>query len=124
MMRNKSLGLIHLMIAVGTIFFCTLRGQVLYEQPEIIPYRFVPAYDNYCWVDVEIVEPISIQNLVGIHKYEITEIIKERIGFELVNPMEQSQIFSIDDKLYYLVKLPYDVTSPDWYDKATKYGER
>ena len=79
MMRNKSLGLIHLIVAVGTIFFCTLRGQVLYEQPEIIPYRFVPAFDNYCWVDVEIIEPVSIQNLVGIHKYETTEIIKERI---------------------------------------------
>ena len=98
-----------------------LDGQELQSRPELIPYRFVPAGDYSCWVDIEIVEPISIQVLVGIHKYEVIEIIKERVGFELVNPMEQSQLFSIDDKLYYLVKLPYDYSS-HWVDRGTKYG--
>lgn len=98
-----------------------LDGQEIQKRPEIIPYRFVPAGDLSCWVDIEIVEPVSIQALVGIHKEEVIEIIKERVGFELVNPMEQSQLFSIDDKLYYLVKLPYDYSS-HWVDRGTKYG--
>jgi len=98
-----------------------LDGQEIQKRPEIIPYRFVPAGDLSCWVDIEIVEPVSIQALIGIHKEEVIEIIKERVGFELVNPMEQSQLFSIDDKLYYLVKLPYDYSS-HWVDRGTKYG--
>ena len=98
-----------------------LDGQEIQKRPEIIPYRFIPAGDLSCWVDIEIVEPVSIQALVGIHKEEVIEIIKERVGFELVNPMEQSQLFSIDDKLYYLVKLPYDYSS-HWVDRGTKYG--
>ena len=98
-----------------------LDGQEIQKRPEIIPYRFIPAGDLSCWVDIEIVEPVSIQALIGIHKDEVIEIIKERVGFELVNPMEQSQLFSIDDKLYYLVKLPYDYSS-HWVDRGTKYG--
>jgi|TARA_B100000035_G_C20820269_1_gene473918 hypothetical protein len=98
-----------------------LDGQEIQKRPEIIPYRFIPAGDLSCWVDIEIVEPVSIQALIGIHKEEVIEIIKERVGFELVNPMEQSQLFSIDDKLYYLVKLPYDYSS-HWVDRGTKYG--
>ena len=100
-----------------------LDGQEIQKGPEIIPYRFVPAGDLSCWVDIEIVEPVSIQALIGIHKEEVIEIIKERVGFELVNPMEQSQLFSIDDKLYYLVKLPYDYSS-HWVDRGTKYGRK
>lgn len=100
-----------------------LDGQEIQKRPEIIPYRFVPAGDLSCWVDIEIVEPVSIQALIGIHKEEVIEIIKERVGFELVNPMEQSQLFSIDDKLYYLVKLPYDYSS-HWVDRGTKYGRK
>ena len=100
-----------------------LDGQEIQKRPEIIPYRFVPAGDLSCWVDIEIVEPVSIQALIGIHKEEVIEIIKERVGFELVNPMEQSQLFSIDDKLFYLVKLPYDYSS-HWVDRGTKYGRK
>ena len=100
-----------------------LDGQEIQKRPEIIPYRFIPAGDLSCWVDIEIVEPVSIQALIGIHKDEVIEIIKERVGFELVNPMEQSQLFSIDDKLYYLVKLPYDYSS-HWVDRGTKYGRK
>mgnify|MGYP001242568902 FL=1 len=100
-----------------------LDGQEIQKRPEIIPYRFIPAGDLSCWVDIEIVEPVSIQALIGIHKEEVIEIIKERVGFELVNPMEQSQLFSIDDKLYYLVKLPYDYSS-HWVDRGTKYGRK
>ena len=100
-----------------------LDGQEIQKRPEIIPYRFVPAGDLSCWVDIEIVEPVSIQALIGIHKEEVIEIIKERVGFELVNPMEQSHLFSIDDKLYYLVKLPYDYSS-HWVDRGTKYGRK
>jgi hypothetical protein len=99
-----------------------LGGQEVHYKPEIVPYRFVPAYDDYCWVDIEIIEPLTIQNMVGIQKTEVMEILKERVGFELVNPMEKSQIFSIDDKLYYLVRLPYDYGTPDWVDRDTKWN--
>ena len=34
-----------------------LDGQEIQKRPEIIPYRFIPAGDLSCWVDIEIVEP-------------------------------------------------------------------
>ena len=117
-MKKLNFSVIHIILVLLVFLYEAISAQ----QPlEIIPYRFVPAGDLSCWVDIEIVEPVSIQALIGIHKEEVIEIIKERVGFELVNPMEQSQLFSIDDKLYYLVKLPYDYSS-HWVDRGTKYG--
>jgi hypothetical protein len=113
--------LLGFLVLIFVLVWNKLDGQEIQKRPELIPYRFVPAGDYTCWVDIQIVEPVSIQELVGIHKDEVIEIIKERVGFELVNPMEQSQLFSIDDKLYYLVKLPYDYSS-HWVDRGTKYG--
>tara|TARA_Y100001973_G_C5198016_1_gene335649 strand:- start:1187 stop:1597 length:411 start_codon:yes stop_codon:yes gene_type:complete len=125
---TKSLLLTHIPKILGFLILTfilvwnRLGGQEVYDKPEIVPYRFVPAYDDYCWVDIEIIEPLTIQNMVGIQKTEVIEILKERVGFELVNPMEKSQIFSIDDKLYYLVRLPYDYGTPDWVDRDTKWN--
>jgi hypothetical protein len=49
--------------------------------------------------------------------------LKERAAYEEINPMERSQIFSIDDKTYYLVRIPYTFDSSSWIDKDTKYGK-
>ena len=46
----------------------------------------------------------------------------ERAAYEEINPMERSQIFSIDNKTYYLVRIPYNFESSNSINKDTKYG--
>ena len=56
-MKNTNLSLVHLAIAIVTLMFSMLKGQVLLtEKPEIIPYRLVPSWDVYCQIKIEIVE--------------------------------------------------------------------
>jgi len=50
------------------------------------------------------------------------DILMERAAYEEINPMERSQIFSIDNKTYYLVRLPYNYESSSWVDRDTKYS--
>ena len=99
-----------------------LKGQ---QRPEIVPYRLVPSsdYGYGCWLEIEIVEPVKAQNTYLIHREEVIDIVKERAAYEEINPMERSQIFSIDDKTYYLVRIPYTFDSSSWIDKDTKYGK-
>ena len=99
-----------------------LRGQQL---PEIVPYRLVPSQDyGYgCWLEIEIIEPVKTKYTYQIQREEVMEILMERAAFEEINPMERSQIFSIDNKTYYLVRLPYNFESSSWLDRDTKYGK-
>lgn len=104
-----------------TLIVCgsSLRGQQL---PEIVPYRLVPSQDYGCWLEIEIVEPVKSQNTYLLHREEVIDILKERAVYEEINPMERSQIFSIDDKTYYLVRIPYTFDSSSWTSRNTKYG--
>ena len=47
-----------------------------------------------------------------IYEDEFIEVIKERVVFETTNPFAQNEIFSIDGKQYYLLRVPY--TGVSW----------
>jgi hypothetical protein len=47
-----------------------------------------------------------------VYSYEVEEIIIERIVFETTNPFSQGDIFIIDDKYYFLLRIPY--TGVQW----------
>ena len=56
--------------------------------------------------------------MVQIHREETLEIIYERINFETVNPNQSNQIFCIDQRSYYLIRIPY--TGTIWNERETK----
>jgi len=90
-----------------------LALSLLYNQelPEMVPYRLVPIDynpDELLELEVEIIEPLSADGLVKVHKEETLEILYERINFEIINPEMRNEMFKIDDKLYYLIRLPYN----------------
>ena len=108
-MKKINLSLIHILIVAGTLFLCIskLNGQ---ERPEMIPYRLVPMDydpDEILELEIELIHPYQIQTLVEVHKQETVEIIYERIGYEIINPESRNEIFKIDGKLYYLIRIPY-----------------
>ena len=92
-----------------------LEGQ---DKPEMIPYRIIPIdyLPGDCRLEfgVEMIQPYQIENLVEVHKEETLEIIYERIAYEMVNPNHTNQIFKIDGKLYFLIRVPY--TGTMWND--------
>ena len=110
---------------VGTIVFLgwidLVWGQ---ELPEIVPYRLVPSQDYGCWLEIEIVEPVNTQYTYQTHREEILEILMERAAYEEINPMERSQMFSIDGKTYYLVRIPYNFENSSWTNRNTTYSDR
>ena len=100
-----------------------LNGQIVKLLPEIVPYRLVPSGDNFCHMEIEIVQPQSFIHMLEIQKDETIEILKERAAHEMIQPHEQGTVFSIDDKDYIMFRLPFDVTYSEWYGRDTKYGE-
>ena len=111
-MKKYTLSLIHLIIVVVTFI---LSGLLAQERPEMIPYRLVPGdgvYNCRLEFEVEIINPYQVENLVQVHREETIEIIYERIYFEVLHPNYQNKIFKIDDKLYYLIRVPY--TGVEW----------
>ena len=111
-MKKYTLSLIHLIIVVVTFI---LSGLLAQERPEMIPYRLVPGdgvYNCRLEFEVEIINPYQVENLVEVHREETIEIIYERIYFEVLHPNYQNEIFKIDDKLYYLIRVPY--TGVEW----------
>ena len=111
-MKKYTLSLIHLIIVVVTFI---LSGLLAQERPEMIPYRLVPGdgvYNCRLEFEVEIINPYQVENLVQVHREETIDIIYERIYFEVLHPDYQNDIFKIDDKLYYLIRVPY--TGVEW----------
>ena len=112
-MSRYKLSFIHFIIALLAFVFGTnINGQV---KPEMIPYRLVPGDGIYDWrleFEVELIQPYQVENLVEVHKHETLDIIYERISFEIIHPQYQNQIFKIDGKFYYLIRIPY--TGVSW----------
>ena len=113
-MKKFSLSTIHLLIALIALIFgvSKLNGQ---ERPEMIPYRLVPSDphpDHLLEMEIEIIQPYTVESLISVHKQETMNIIYERIEFETINPDGRNQIFKIDGKLYYLIRIPY--TGVQW----------
>ena len=100
-----------------------LNGQIVKVLPEIVPYRLIPSGDNFCHMEIEIIEPQSFRYMVEIQKEETIEILKERAAHEMIQSHEKGTIFSIDGKDYLMFRLPFDVTYSEWYGRDTKYGE-
>ena len=111
-------------IFIGILLSLTqLEGQIVKLLPEIVPYRLVPSGDNFCHMEIEIVEPQSFRHMLEIQKEETLDILKERAAHEMMQPHEQGTIFSIDNKDYLMFRLPFDVAYSEWYGRDTKYGE-
>jgi hypothetical protein len=56
--------------------------------------------------------------MVRVHRKETLEIIYERINFEIINPDQRNQMFYIDEKIYYLIRIPY--TGTIWNEREIK----
>ena len=65
-------------------------------------------------MEIELVHPYTIETMVRVHKKETLDIIYERIEFETINPEGRNQIFKIDGRLYYLIRVPYTGASWDY----------
>ena len=85
-------------------------------RPEVVPYSMVlsEAVGYGCWLEIEIIEPISIKHLDQWTREEIKELLIKRAAFEEINPTERNCIFTIDNKAYYMVKIPSEMWGPDW----------
>ena len=75
-MSRYKLSFIHFIIALLAFMFGTnAHGQ---EKPEMIPYRLIPADyhpDSLLEIEIEIIQPYAIDNLVRVHREEVLEII-------------------------------------------------
>jgi len=85
-------------------------------RPEVVPYSMVlsEAVGYGCWLEIEIIEPISIKHLDQWTREEIKELLIKRAAFEEINPTERNGIFTINSKAYYMVKIPSEMWGPDW----------
>ncbi len=115
-MKKVNLSIVHLLIAVVAFMFSTLRGQILLtEKPEIIPYRLVPSWDVHCQIKIEVVEGFGWDDLHEPQKEETMQIIMDRIVFEETSQWANREMFYIDNKPYYLVRLPF-TDGQQWAD--------
>ena len=86
--------------------------QILGQQPEIIAYQLVPGQNNFCHFEIKIIEAFGWLDYPAPQYEETKEIIEERIVFEETNPWAVSEVFYIDDKPYFLVRVPF--TGVEW----------
>ena len=122
-MRKISLSWLHILIVALTFLYSFTRGQdypyvlpdpiLLQEQvtgadrPEIIAYQLVPGKDMYCHFEIQIVEAFAWNNIPEMQREETKEIVIDRIVFEHTNPWAINEMFYIDDKAYFLVRVPF-----------------
>lgn len=122
-MRKISLSWLHILIVALTFLYSFTRGQdypyvlpdpiLLQEQangaerPEIIAYQLVPGRDMYCHFEIQIVEAFAWNNIPEMQREETKEIVIDRIVFEHTNPWAINEMFYIDDKAYFLVRVPF-----------------
>lgn len=118
-MRTESK--IHLALVIITFIICgVLQGQT---RPEIIPYRLKSIDyepDSRLELGIVVLHPSTFNMMVyNIQREETLEIIYERINFETIYPDRAGEIFSIDSKLYVLIRIPDTGASwdynRDWY---------
>ena len=122
-MRKISLSWLHILIVALTFLYSFTRGQdypyvlpdpILLqepangaERPEIIAYQLVPGRDMYCHFEIQIVEAFAWNNIPEMQREETKEIVIDRIVFENTNPWAINEMFYIDDKAYFLVRVPF-----------------
>ena len=119
-MRTKSLSWLHILIVVLTFIYSFAKGQDYIlpdplllqetsgvERPEIIAYQLVPGQDMYCHFEIQIIEAFAWNNIPEMQREETKEIVVDRIIFEHTNPWAINEMFYIDDKAYFLVRVPF-----------------
>ena len=119
-MKKTSLSWLHILIVALTFLYSFTRGQdyilpdpILLqeasgvERPEIIAYQLVPGKDMYCHFEIQIVEAFAWNNIPEMQREETKEIVIDRIIFEHTNPWAINEMFYIDDKAYFLVRVPF-----------------
>jgi|TARA_B100001094_G_C17914082_1_gene662651 hypothetical protein len=118
-MKRINLTVIHIIIALVAVMFGSLKGQqnpiLLSEKPEIIAYRLVPSWDVHCQIKIEIVEGLGWDNLHEPQMEETMEVIMDRIVFEETSRYAMREMFYVDNKPYYLVRLPF-TDGQQWAD--------
>ena len=105
-------------IFIGLVMLGMLYGNSQLK-PEMVPYRLVPSIDMGCHVDIEIIQPVKLDRLTKTHSDQVIERIYQRIAYELTNPYARSEMFSIDGKLFYLIRVPY--TGASWIDNTYRF---
>ena len=93
----------NLILAIGILYGSQHR-------PEMIPYMLAPndyEPDDRLEVEIIIVHPLTTAGIPKVHRDEVLEIIYERIEFEILNPSRVGDIFVIDNKSYFLIRIPY-----------------
>lgn len=103
-MKRINLTIIHIIIAAAAILLSQVRADNI--KVEIVPYRLVPAYDPYCQINVELIEPVTMMSMPDIYREELTEILIDRVVFEETNPFAINEPFQIDTIFYRLVRIP------------------
>ena len=119
-MRTKSLSWLHILIVVLTFIYSFAKGQDYIlpdplllqetsgvERPEIIAYQLIPGRDMYCHFEIQIIEAFAWNNIPEMQREETKEIVIDRIVFEHTNPWAINEMFYIDDKAYFLVRVPF-----------------
>ena len=119
-MRTKSLSWLHILIVALAFLYSFAKGQdyilpdpILLqeasgvERPEIIAYQLVPGRDMYCHFEIQIIEAFAWNNIPEMQREETKEIVIDRIIFEHTNPWAINEMFYIDDKGYFLVRVPF-----------------
>ena len=119
-MRTKSLSWLHILIVALAFLYSFAKGQDYIlpdplllqetsgvERPEIIAYQLVPGQDMYCHFEIQIIEAFAWNNIPEMQREETKEIVVDRIIFEHTNPWAINEMFYIDDKAYFLVRVPF-----------------
>ena len=129
-MKKINLSILHLLIVIVTFMFTFAKGQIIWfliyvkhiiyspriyffkynqstDRPEIIAYQLVPGRDNYCHFEIQIVEGFGWNDIPDYQREETKEIIIDRIVFEEINPWAVNDMFYIDEKPYYLLRIPF-----------------
>jgi hypothetical protein len=100
-----------LLLILPSLLYSQALPQLLTQVPEMVPYRLLPcdySPNAFLELEIEIIAPITTDGFPAVHKAETLEIFYERINFEVVNPERRNEMFKIDGKLYYLIRLPFN----------------
>ena len=118
-MKRETVNLLRIALVLIT-FMAVLRGQSINikpELPELIPYQIVPLDpepDCRLEIGIRLIYPYNIENMFETDQEEALHIIYKRVGYEIVNPDKQSNMFHVDGKLYHLIRIPYTGSADIW----------
>lgn len=78
---------------------------------EMVPYMLVPSIDE-CGIKIQVLNPVTFNGMVSVQKDEVRQIMYERAVYELTSQFASNEIFQIDGRSYYLLRVPY--TGVSW----------